>query len=103
RSEKVAFARSHRGQTLGLGAVVLLFNFVPVVGPILMTAAVAGSVLLYHDLEPGRPGEPSRGGISWSRTRSALRARSSGAARLAAPPSLPRQRIGAERCAGAAR
>jgi CysZ protein len=51
RAEKVAFAKRHRGQTLGLGAAVLLFNFVPLLGPVLLTTAVAGSVLLHRELE----------------------------------------------------
>jgi uncharacterized protein involved in cysteine biosynthesis len=51
RAEKVAFARGHRGQTLGLGAAALVLNFVPLLGPVLLTTAVAGSVLLYRELE----------------------------------------------------
>jgi CysZ protein len=51
RAEKLAFARRHRGQTLGLGAAVLLFNFVPLLGPVLLTTAVAGAVLLHRELE----------------------------------------------------
>jgi uncharacterized protein involved in cysteine biosynthesis len=55
RAEKVAFARRYRGQTLGLGAAVLLFNFVPLLGPVLLTTAVAGSVLLHRELEKASP------------------------------------------------
>jgi uncharacterized protein involved in cysteine biosynthesis len=51
RAEKLAFARRHRGQTLGLGAAALVLNFVPLLGPVLLTTAVAGSVLLLRELE----------------------------------------------------
>jgi CysZ protein len=55
RAEKAAFARRHRSQTLGLGAAALLLNFVPLLGPVLLTTAVAGSVLLHRELEKESP------------------------------------------------
>lgn len=54
RKEKLAFARSNRSSTLGLGAAVFFFNFVPVVGSIVLTTAVVGAVLLHRDLAPQR-------------------------------------------------
>jgi CysZ protein len=50
RKEKRAFARKHRPETLGLGATVLLMNFLPLVGPIFLTTAAAGAVLLHKRL-----------------------------------------------------
>ncbi len=43
------YAKQHLGATLGVGAVVSLFLFVPVLGAVLQATAVVGSVLLYHD------------------------------------------------------
>ncbi len=53
RSEKHAFCRGHRWQTLGLGAAALPLGLVPVVGAIGQTAAVAGAVLLHRELAEG--------------------------------------------------
>ena len=50
RSEKRAFCKRHRFHTLGLGAVVTPLLFVPVVGAVLLTTAVTGSVLLHRRL-----------------------------------------------------
>jgi CysZ protein len=63
-TEKLTFAQQNRGPALGLGAAVLLFNFIPLIGPIFLTAAVAGSVLMYHDLndQPHRAVAPVSGG-----------------------------------------
>jgi uncharacterized protein involved in cysteine biosynthesis len=63
RAEKRAFANRHRWHTLGLGAVVMVLNFVPILGAFLQTTAVTGAVLLYHDLcaadaEPSQPETP---------------------------------------------
>lgn len=45
------FCHGYRVQTLGLGAAVLLFSLVPLVGAILLTTAVTGTVLLHHELQ----------------------------------------------------
>jgi CysZ protein len=50
--QKREFAMRHREQTLGLGACVFLFGFVPILGAVLMTTAVVGAVLMHRDLEP---------------------------------------------------
>jgi CysZ protein len=50
RADKRAFARRHRPQTLGLGATVLLMNFIPIVGSVFLTTAAAGAVLLHKRL-----------------------------------------------------
>lgn len=50
RSSRLSFARSHRKCTLGLGAAVLLLNLIPIVGAVLLTTAVTGSVLLHREL-----------------------------------------------------
>jgi uncharacterized protein involved in cysteine biosynthesis len=48
--DRRAIADRHRGHTLGLGAAVLLFNLIPLVGAIILTTAVTGAVLLYRQL-----------------------------------------------------
>ena len=66
RKEKHQFARQHRAHTLGLGAVVLLFNLIPILGAVVLTTAATGAVLLYRRLKPatarssspGIPGKP---------------------------------------------
>jgi len=50
REEQRAFSARHRWHTLGLGASVLLFTLVPVLGSILLTTAAAGAVLLNRQL-----------------------------------------------------
>lgn len=45
------FARKHRAHTLGLGTSVMLFTFVPILSPVLLTTAATGAVLLYRKLE----------------------------------------------------
>jgi CysZ protein len=50
RSAKRAFCRRHRPETLGLGATVLLMNFIPLVGSVFLTTAAAGAVLLHKRL-----------------------------------------------------
>jgi uncharacterized protein involved in cysteine biosynthesis len=52
REEKWAFLRKHRPYTLGLGLATLAVGLIPLIGPIYMTAATVGGVLLYHELEP---------------------------------------------------
>jgi uncharacterized protein involved in cysteine biosynthesis len=52
RWQRRAFAREHCGQTLGLGAVVLLCNLLPVVNAVLLTSAVVGAVLLHREVRP---------------------------------------------------
>ncbi|QGJ72331.1 Hypothetical protein PBC10988_40490 [Planctomycetales bacterium 10988] len=49
--QKKEWAKSYRGQLLGLGASVFFLNFIPFVGSLMLTCAVIGSVLLYDDLE----------------------------------------------------
>ncbi len=54
RSVQRRFARLHRAHTLGLGTSVMLFTFVPLLSPVLLTTAATGAVLLYRRLEaPG--------------------------------------------------
>jgi uncharacterized protein involved in cysteine biosynthesis len=60
RGDKRAFTRKHRPETLGLGAMVLGLNFVPVVGNLLLTTAVIGAVLLHRRLTAGEAGGASR-------------------------------------------
>lgn len=52
RKEKREFIRRHRSHTLGLGAVVVLFNLVPVFGAVILTTAAIGAVLLHRRLNP---------------------------------------------------
>jgi CysZ protein len=54
RRQRQAFARQFRGQTLGLGAAVLLMSAAPVIGPVLLTTAVVGAVLLHQRLASGK-------------------------------------------------
>jgi uncharacterized protein involved in cysteine biosynthesis len=51
RAAKRQFARRHRPQVLGLGAIVLLISFVPIIGSVLLTTAATGVVLLHRRLE----------------------------------------------------
>jgi CysZ protein len=53
RQEKLVILRRHRAESLGLGAVVLAVNFVPLVGPVLLTTAATGAVLLHRTWEDG--------------------------------------------------
>ena len=50
REDKRNFARDHRAQTLGLGSAVFVLSFIPIVGSVLLTTAVAGAVLLHRKL-----------------------------------------------------
>lgn len=52
RAEKWKFLRAHRPYTLGLGLITLVVGLIPLIGPIFLTTAAVGAVLLYHDLEP---------------------------------------------------
>jgi CysZ protein len=54
RAEKRDFVRRNRFHTLGLGASVMLLILIPMVGAVLLTTAVTGSVLLYHRLHDGQ-------------------------------------------------
>lgn len=58
RDEQRQVLRQHRPQVLGLGASVLLFNLIPLVGSVLVTTAVVGAVLLHRRLRPGSANEP---------------------------------------------
>ena len=51
RRDKWRFAERHRPYTLGLGAAVMLLNFLPIVGSVLLAGAAVGGVLTYHRLE----------------------------------------------------
>jgi CysZ protein len=55
RADKRAFTHRHRPHTLGVGAAVFLFNFVPVVGSVVQSTAVAGAVLLHRRLVDAVP------------------------------------------------
>lgn len=61
RQEKIALAKANRPQTLGLGATVFVFNFIPVLGSVVLTTAVVGAVLLHRNLRPApaRPDAPA--------------------------------------------
>ncbi len=52
RRQRIAFAREHRGQTLGIGAIVFLCNLLPLVNAVLLTSAVVGAVLLHREVRP---------------------------------------------------
>jgi CysZ protein len=52
REEKWKFLNTHRPNTLGLGFATMLVAIIPLIGPIFMTTATVGAVLLYHELEP---------------------------------------------------
>jgi uncharacterized protein involved in cysteine biosynthesis len=54
-AEKREFFRQNRMQVLGLGASVLLLNFVPLLGAVLSTTAVTGAVLLHQQLALDSP------------------------------------------------
>jgi len=47
--QRQQYAKQHLSATLGLGSVVSLMMFVPILGAVLQATAVVGSVLLYHD------------------------------------------------------
>jgi uncharacterized protein involved in cysteine biosynthesis len=46
RAEKRAFAKRYRSQVLGLGTLVFVMNFVPIIGNVLLTTAAIGAVLM---------------------------------------------------------
>lgn len=50
RNEIREFCRRHRSHTLGLGAAVLVFSLIPLVGAVLLTTAATGAVLLHRRL-----------------------------------------------------
>lgn len=50
RSEKRAFCRRNRSQTLGLGAMTLIGTFLPPLAPFVLPGAVAGAVRLHRAL-----------------------------------------------------
>jgi uncharacterized protein involved in cysteine biosynthesis len=56
RQQRRELCRQHRGQSLGVGAVVLTIYWLPVINAILLTGAVVGAVLLHRDLWPLAPG-----------------------------------------------
>lgn len=61
RKEKWAFARRHRAHTVGLGLTVLVFNFVPILGSVMLTTAATGAVLLHRKLVEREEAERKRG------------------------------------------
>lgn len=52
RREIREFCRRPRYHSLGLGAAVLLFSLIPLVGAVLLTTAATGAVLLHRRLMP---------------------------------------------------
>lgn len=59
RDEIVAFARIHSHHTLGLGIVMLLTGFIPLLNGLLAPAAAVGGVFLYRDLRNSAVDVPS--------------------------------------------
>jgi uncharacterized protein involved in cysteine biosynthesis len=57
-ADKREFFRRNRVHVLGLGASVLLLNFVPLLGAVLLTTAVTGAVLLHEKLTLDSPRLP---------------------------------------------
>ena len=56
RMAKRQFAKQHRPYVLGLGAIILLISFIPIIGSVLLTTAATGVVLLHRQLEwPASP------------------------------------------------
>lgn len=53
RHEKRRFCREHLPHALGLGAVTFVMQFIPLVGALSLTTAVAGTVLLHRRLQHG--------------------------------------------------
>lgn len=51
RWEQLKFASGHRAHTMGLGAAVFVCGVVPLLGAVLMTTTVAGTVVLYRRIE----------------------------------------------------
>lgn len=51
RLRQLRFAHRHRMFTIGLGSVVFLFGFVPILGGVLLTTAVVGAVLLHRRIQ----------------------------------------------------
>ncbi len=48
RAQRRAFGRQHRGVVIGLGVVVFALNFLPLIGPMLQTTSVVGTVHLHR-------------------------------------------------------
>ena len=61
RAEKRAFVKKHRFHTLGMGAAVTLLLLIPILGAVLLTTAVAGSVLLHRRVTARSDGGMERG------------------------------------------
>lgn len=57
RAERIEFCREHLPHTMGVGTVVLVMEFIPIIGAIFMVTAAAGTVVLHRRLllpeEPG--------------------------------------------------
>ena len=51
RMEQLNYARKNMSRTAGLGTVVYLFEFLPIIGALFVTAAIVGGVLLHRRIE----------------------------------------------------
>ncbi len=61
RPDVRAFAARKRPYTLGIGTAVMLLNFIPIVGALLLTTAVVGTVLLHKQIEEKTAESPNAG------------------------------------------
>jgi len=57
RGPQFAFGHRHRMHTVGLGAAVFLFGFIPVIGAVFLTTAAVGAVLLHRRIQRPADGE----------------------------------------------
>jgi uncharacterized protein involved in cysteine biosynthesis len=53
RGAQYGFAYRHRTHTMGLGTAVLVVEFIPILGAVLLTTAAVGAVLLHRKLQQG--------------------------------------------------
>jgi uncharacterized protein involved in cysteine biosynthesis len=51
RAERLVFSRRHVAHTLGLGTIVFVMQFVPILGAVLLVTAAAGAVVLHRRLQ----------------------------------------------------
>jgi uncharacterized protein involved in cysteine biosynthesis len=68
RAERLAYSRRHTPHTLGLGSVVLVMQFVPILGAVLMVTAAAGAVVLHRRLKLAQPEVDSTAGATAAAT-----------------------------------
>ncbi len=59
RADRLAYSRQHMAHTLGLGSIVLIMQFVPILGAVLMVTAAAGAVVLHRRLQLESPAKTS--------------------------------------------